>query len=173
MKNFILIFLFMLIFLTTSNLFSNYVWRGRAKPMSFKEVYDDKVSYIVYSLVVASIISYNMNKQKTETEKKDKQDTQNRLSEREKYHSLPNTHECRVCGCYSEDYPWGEDGRSPSFEICSCCGVQFGKEDNDFESIKQYRAKWISAGGVWFDKGYKPTQWDITEQMKKIPAEFV
>lgn len=38
-------------------------------------------------------------------------------------------HFCRVCGLYIEDEPWGKDGSCPTYEICSCCGVEFGNED--------------------------------------------
>jgi len=28
-------------------------------------------------------------------------------------------HNCRVCGLYIDDLPWGEDGNCPTYEICS------------------------------------------------------
>ncbi|PBC22211.1 hypothetical protein CK226_16405 [Mesorhizobium sp. WSM4311] len=38
---------------------------------------------------------------------------------------------CRVCGLdQSPDMPWGESGGEPSYAICSCCGVEFGYEDD-------------------------------------------
>ena len=33
---------------------------------------------------------------------------------------------CRVCGKVQDDPTWGEDGKTPTFDICDCCGVQFG-----------------------------------------------
>ena len=34
-------------------------------------------------------------------------------------------HICRVCGyCDEELFPWGEDGETPTFEICPCCNVE-------------------------------------------------
>lgn len=35
---------------------------------------------------------------------------------------------CPVCG-YDAGYPpWGEDGRLPTFDICACCGTEWGYE---------------------------------------------
>ncbi|GFM38027.1 hypothetical protein DSM19430T_27110 [Desulfovibrio psychrotolerans] len=52
---------------------------------------------------------------------------------------------CRVCGEYSEDYyPWGESGDMPTFDLCSCCKVQFGYEDVSIKSIVAYRNRWMS-----------------------------
>ena len=39
-------------------------------------------------------------------------------------------HCCRVCGWYMEGYlPYGEDGSLPTFDMCDCCGVEFGYQD--------------------------------------------
>jgi hypothetical protein len=80
---------------------------------------------------------------------------------------------CLSCGYKPKYYPWGEDGQSPSMEICPCCGVQFGNEDKTLESLKTYRSKWISNGAKWFSKEDKPEGWDMDAQMKKIPEEFL
>ena len=56
---------------------------------------------------------------------------------------------CRVCGLHHDDFPWGEDGNSPSFAICKCCGVEFGYEDITIESASKYRTKWLEGGAVW------------------------
>lgn len=82
-------------------------------------------------------------------------------------------HNCRVCGFYNEDPPWGEDGNSPTYEICSCCGVEHGNEDYSIPSVKVYRSEWINKGAIWFNKKEKPPVWDLTEQMKNIPKEFL
>ncbi len=80
---------------------------------------------------------------------------------------------CRVCGLYTEDLPWGYDGNSPSYEICLCCGVEFGNEDYTIESIKKYRQRWISDGVNWFDPNEKPINWNVEEQLKNIDKEFL
>ncbi len=77
---------------------------------------------------------------------------------------------CRICGLYIENSPWGLDGHSPTYEICSCCGVEFGNEDYTIESVKKYRENWINKGAIWFDPKEKPKEWNMGEQFKKIPA---
>ena len=81
-------------------------------------------------------------------------------------------HNCRVCGLYIIDPPWGEDGQSPTYEICSCCGVEFGHEDYTIESTIQYRKKWLSNNLKWFDDRQRPSNWDFEKQMKDIPIEY-
>lgn len=79
---------------------------------------------------------------------------------------------CRVCGLYIKDSPWGKDGCSPTYEICPCCGVEFGNEDYTIESTKRYRATWINKGFKWFDSTEKPKHWNKEEQLNMIPVEF-
>lgn len=83
-----------------------------------------------------------------------------------------NDHNCRVCGLYFEDLPWGQDGRSPSYEICPCCGVEFGNEDYTVSAAKRYRNRWISEGANWFNPKEKPKNWIREDQFKEIPEEF-
>jgi hypothetical protein len=71
---------------------------------------------------------------------------------------------CPVCGnpdlsepAYSEEEGW------PSDEICSCCGYQFGYDD-DSEGIthEQWRMRWIDEGMKW---------WSDTGRQKKLAAQ--
>lgn len=82
-------------------------------------------------------------------------------------------HNCRICGLYIEELPWGEDGNYPSYEICSCCGVEFGNEDYKIESIRRYREEWIKKGSAWFEPSEKPEEWNREEQLKNIPQNFI
>lgn len=61
-----------------------------------------------------------------------------------------NSFYCRVCGLYLGYQPWGEDGKTPSYEICPCCGVEFGYEDDSKSSIQAYREQWIRNDCQWF-----------------------
>ena len=79
---------------------------------------------------------------------------------------------CRVCGLYSEELPWGEDGKTPSYDFCYCCGVEFGYEDYIVETVKCYRNEWIENGAKWSEEEFKPENWDLEEQMKNIPERF-
>jgi hypothetical protein len=82
-------------------------------------------------------------------------------------------HNCRVCGLYINELPWEEDGQSPTYEICPCCGVEFGNEDYTIESIKKYRTEWIQTGAKWFSPKEKPFIWNIESQLQNIPKEFL
>lgn len=138
---------------------------------SWYEIWRNMPFIIIVTTVFALYANYLTN----HTRKQNRADiikAEKRIEAKGKYHSAPNTHECRVCGCYSEYFPWGEDGKSPTFQLCPCCGVQFGKEDLTLESIKEYRDGWISKGGKWFVKNEKPESWDVEAQMKNIPDEF-
>lgn len=79
---------------------------------------------------------------------------------------------CRVCGWYMMDPPWGEDGLTPTYEICPCCGVEFGNEDYTKESTLEYRKKWLSNSAKWFKERMKPDNWNLEKQMKNIPDKY-
>jgi len=79
---------------------------------------------------------------------------------------------CRVCGYELNDPPWGDDGCSPTWDICPCCGTEFGYEDCTPASARKTRAKWISNGKKWFDASKKPADWSFDRQQENIPDEF-
>ena len=81
---------------------------------------------------------------------------------------------CKVCGLYYPDFfPWGPNGRMPSHDICDCCGVEFGYEDNNLESVKKARKKWLAEGANWFNAEKKIKDWTLAGQLKNIPKEFL
>jgi len=76
---------------------------------------------------------------------------------------------CPICG-YPDltESPYDSDGQ-PSYEICDCCGFEFGFDDKSNEkSFDQYRKEWISRGAKWFCPGKKPTDWNLDMQLKSI-----
>ena len=79
---------------------------------------------------------------------------------------------CRVCGLLYDFKPWGEDGRSPTFYICGCCGVEFGYEDTMAVAARKNRQKWIESGAEWFRPTECPPDWDLEEQLTHIPPKF-
>ncbi|MCD6620003.1 hypothetical protein [Aeromonas veronii] len=79
---------------------------------------------------------------------------------------------CRVCGYELDDYPWGEDGNSPTWDICSCCGTEFGYEDCTLPSVRKKRQDWIAHGCEWFEKKSKPINWSLEHQFENIPDEY-
>jgi len=87
---------------------------------------------------------------------------------------------CRVCGLFNgkdfqgNDYfPWGKDGNSPSYDICECCGVEFGYEDCSTEGAKAFRDRWIKNGATWYCPEYKPKNWSLEEQLEHIPKKYL
>jgi len=76
---------------------------------------------------------------------------------------------CKTCGLdYQDFYPWGEDGKTPSFEICDCCGVTFGYEDKKPESAEKYRTDWLQSGAHWNNKETQPKNWSKDLALKNI-----
>lgn len=64
---------------------------------------------------------------------------------------VKDPHLCRVCGYYSEEPPWGLTGDEPTFDICPCCGVEWGYEDATQLAIERYRNAWLASGAQWYD----------------------
>jgi len=48
---------------------------------------------------------------------------------------------CRVCGFREDEPPWGEDGRTPLFDFCPCCGVEHGYGDATPAGARNWRAR--------------------------------
>ena len=85
-------------------------------------------------------------------------------------------HVCRICGTdYSNEnyYPWGIDGDCPTHDICDCCGVEFGYEDQHYRAIINYRDTWIKNGANWFSPEMMPEGWAVDEIYKSIPKPFL
>lgn len=83
-----------------------------------------------------------------------------------------DAYRCRVCGLYSEEPPWGLDGRLPSHDICPCCGAESGYEDTLPISARAYRERWIAKGAPWFQPRMKPADWDLAAQLAHVPKDF-
>ena len=79
---------------------------------------------------------------------------------------------CRVCGCNQGFEPWGEDGETPTFDICQCCGIQFGREDCSVLEVKEQRKRWLKNESKWFASKGKPEGWSLDDQLKGIPIEY-
>jgi len=85
---------------------------------------------------------------------------------------VDNKFRCKVCGYNYGDYVWGEDGKTPSFEICPCCGTTFGHEDVTIEGIQKKRRDWISGGGKWFVEKERPSNWTMEKQLNEAGIEI-
>jgi hypothetical protein len=79
---------------------------------------------------------------------------------------------CRVCGLKQQCPPWEASGKEPSYEICDCCGVEFGYEDSSLKGVITYRENWLAQGVKWFRPSEKPHDWSLEKQMTQIPADY-
>lgn len=88
------------------------------------------------------------------------------VAEKELYH-------CRVCGLKQSEKQWGDDGNTPSYNICSCCGVEFGNEDFYLDDLREYRDEWLNTKkGKWFKPKKIPENWSLEEQLRQIPEKY-
>jgi hypothetical protein len=68
---------------------------------------------------------------------------------------------CPVCGYgpgLGFDSP--EDLRH-SFEICLCCGCEYGYDDN----VGHYE-RWVAKGCPWFCSKGRPLSWSLEDQLR-------
>jgi transcription elongation factor Elf1 len=60
---------------------------------------------------------------------------------------------CPICGYDKLNKPPYDEQGNESFDICSCCGFEFGYDDlHSGYTFESYRIKWISEGAEWFHK---------------------
>jgi hypothetical protein len=79
---------------------------------------------------------------------------------------------CHICGLLQDELPWGEDGKTSSFNICDCCGCEFGYNDATDVALKQYREDWVNHGKAWYKPKLKPLNWSFEKQIEQVPLEF-
>lgn len=70
---------------------------------------------------------------------------------------------CPVCGWKSlKGTPYESVNElRQSFEICDCCGCEYGHDDNE----ASYR-EWVSNGCKWFNEKAKPKAWVLENQLQ-------
>lgn len=79
---------------------------------------------------------------------------------------------CRVCGLWQSEPPWGTDGKTPTYDFCPCCGVEFGYGDATQEACQKWRKKWLEAGAQWVEPKKRPKDWDLRKQLRAIGIEL-
>ena len=73
---------------------------------------------------------------------------------------------CPVCGFRGlKEVPYDEHG-APSYEICPCCGFEFGFEETGEQA--RFREDWIRKGAPWFMPEQKPAGWDLQKQLASL-----
>lgn len=60
----------------------------------------------------------------------------------------------------------------PSYEVCGCCGFEFGNDDEPGTaqptSFEEHLTDWIAGGCVWFDAALRPNDWSLAAQLDGI-----
>lgn len=73
---------------------------------------------------------------------------------------------CPVCGYPSLREPAYSQPDCPSFDICPCCGTQFGYDDAGTPH-SVLRQRWVAAGTPWYSKHTSlPPEWSGRRQLE-------
>lgn len=80
---------------------------------------------------------------------------------------------CPVCG-YAElsQPPYDPETKVATFDICPCCGCEFGYNDATPEAKRRYLRDWIQRGTPWFDPKLKPLHWNLKKQLLSIGIDL-
>ncbi len=78
-------------------------------------------------------------------------------------------HLCPVCGFDRlAEPPYNAEGGG-SFEICPCCGFEYGFDDHgEGRTHAAHRADWLERGAPWFDPDARPEGWDLQRQLEGV-----
>ena len=88
-------------------------------------------------------------------------------------HNKKSERYCRICGLDQGEEGVRDNNGCASFDICSCCGVEFGHEDINVDTCKKYRNNWINTlNAKWFNEKIKPKHWSLDLQLKQIISKF-
>jgi hypothetical protein len=135
---------------------------------TWERIINDLPRTILFSLIGSLIIYYAIN-ELIERKIKDNFDAKKRIEIRKINCSKPFTNNCRVCGYENLNFPWGKNGISPSYQVCPCCGCQFGVNDITPYDIKKRREYWRENEYKWNNPLIKPVDWLLENQLKNIP----
>ena len=88
--------------------------------------------------------------------------------------SVSKRYNCPACGFILDFEPWSNG--LCSYEICPCCGIQFGYDDCAGGNIqrrgelhKEWRRDWIGSGMPWWSRGAAaPTDWNPAKQLEEF-----
>lgn len=168
------IFFFLLFFITTTILFTITGYHSRWD-FSFQRIpiqqYVDNLPFILFVMFLSAALFTLLTNEGEKKQKERESIYLKQMSERDQQKSGYDIHECRVCGYHAGKPTWGDTGETPSFELCDCCGAQFGKDDVSPEIINEYRNKWISKGRKWFNSKNKPKDHTLGNQNSKSTKE--
>ena len=71
---------------------------------------------------------------------------------------------CPVCGYNGLKEPPYDNHGCASFEVCACCGFEFGFDDlSEGLTFDEYKKNWINNGSKWFNESCKPMNSNLFE----------
>jgi hypothetical protein len=78
-------------------------------------------------------------------------------------------HTCLICGWPELQAPPRNKEGVASFEICPCCGFEFGFDDDDQGvTYEQARRRWFAHGMTWWSKSRPaPNGWNPSLQLAR------
>jgi hypothetical protein len=69
------------------------------------------------------------------------------------------------------DPPYARHFGDPSYEVCDCCGFEFGNDDEPGTGtpvpFELYLKAWIEAGCPWLSPDRRPQGWRLEEQLER------
>jgi len=81
---------------------------------------------------------------------------------------MNSLHLCPVCGFEGLHEPAYDSQGCASFDICPCCGIQFGYDDASVVH-RALRAAWIAKGTQWVSRSRpRPAGWEPSEQLRRL-----
>lgn len=107
---------------------------------------------------------------------------------------MENTYTCPCCG-YNQldvnpyknmpenphpitvDPPYEDHWGMASYEVCSCCGFEYGNDDMPMDeenkmSFKEYLREWVKGEDAkWFEPEKRPSSWDLSRQLTAAGIE--
>lgn len=80
-------------------------------------------------------------------------------------------HTCPVCAYPDLTEPPRSKSGGGSYEICPCCGFQFGVDDDDRGlTHAAARERWVRAGATWSSSTPPPKGWSAKAQLDALSS---
>ncbi len=82
-------------------------------------------------------------------------------------------YQCPVCGYPDlKDPPYDPITNASSFDICPCCGCEYGYNDATPWAKRNHLLKWLKRGAPWFMPELRPANWDVKTKLRRAGIDF-
>ena len=76
---------------------------------------------------------------------------------------------CPICGYPNLDEPPYDKYGDPSYEICACCGFEYGFDDHsEGYTFESYRKEWMNKGYPFKWKDDMPEGWNAKMAQEQL-----